>query len=153
MALYTDLIARAAIDGISRAQGEAGVDIGAAEQPARAAGDPRRRHRRSTAAMPTMADAEATGTAGSAVPFTAGCRRYQPAALAAPEGEHDDLKKISGIGPVLEGKTAGISATRKSTRSPGFRRGRSDQLDKALNTKGRISRDDWMGGARSLVGG
>ena len=30
--LYCDLIARAAIDGISRAQGEAGVDIGASEE-------------------------------------------------------------------------------------------------------------------------
>ena len=30
--LYCDLIARAAIDGISRAQGEAGVDIGAQEE-------------------------------------------------------------------------------------------------------------------------
>jgi len=31
--LYTDLIARAAIDGIERAQGSSGMDIGAAEQP------------------------------------------------------------------------------------------------------------------------
>ncbi|MGE0564562.1 MAG: 30S ribosomal protein S2 [Pseudolabrys sp.] len=33
LALYCDLIAKAAIDGISRAQGEAGVDLGAAEKP------------------------------------------------------------------------------------------------------------------------
>jgi small subunit ribosomal protein S2 len=33
IALYTDLIARAAIDGISRAQGEMGVDAGAAAKP------------------------------------------------------------------------------------------------------------------------
>jgi small subunit ribosomal protein S2 len=33
IALYCDLIAKAAIDGISRAQGELGVDIGAASQP------------------------------------------------------------------------------------------------------------------------
>jgi small subunit ribosomal protein S2 len=31
--LYCDLIAKAAIDGISRGQGEAGVDLGAAEKP------------------------------------------------------------------------------------------------------------------------
>jgi small subunit ribosomal protein S2 len=31
--LYCDLIARAAIDGISRAQGEAGIDLGAADKP------------------------------------------------------------------------------------------------------------------------
>jgi small subunit ribosomal protein S2 len=33
ISLYCDLIARAAIDGISRAQGEAGIDIGAAAEP------------------------------------------------------------------------------------------------------------------------
>ena len=34
ISLYCDLIARAAIDGISRAQGDAGIDIGASVQPA-----------------------------------------------------------------------------------------------------------------------
>ena len=33
ISLYCDLVARAAIDGISRAQGEAGIDIGAAAKP------------------------------------------------------------------------------------------------------------------------
>ena len=33
ISLYCDLIAKAAIDGISRAQGEMGVDLGAAEKP------------------------------------------------------------------------------------------------------------------------
>jgi small subunit ribosomal protein S2 len=33
IALYADLIAKAAIDGISRAQGEMGIDLGAAEKP------------------------------------------------------------------------------------------------------------------------
>jgi small subunit ribosomal protein S2 len=32
VALYCDLVARAAIDGISRAQGEKGVDLGASEE-------------------------------------------------------------------------------------------------------------------------
>src|SRR5467141_3108175 len=35
ISLYCDLVARAAIDGISRAQGEAGIDIGASVQPVR----------------------------------------------------------------------------------------------------------------------
>jgi small subunit ribosomal protein S2 len=34
ISLYCDLVARAAIDGISRAQGEAGIDVGASAQPA-----------------------------------------------------------------------------------------------------------------------
>ena len=33
VSLYCDLVAKAAIDGISRAQGEMGIDIGAAEKP------------------------------------------------------------------------------------------------------------------------
>ena len=33
IALYTDLIARAAIDGLSRSQGEMGIDLGEAEAP------------------------------------------------------------------------------------------------------------------------
>ena len=32
VALYCDLVARAAIDGISRGQGAAGVDVGASEE-------------------------------------------------------------------------------------------------------------------------
>ena len=35
ISLYCDLVARAAIDGISRAQGDAGIDVGASVQPAR----------------------------------------------------------------------------------------------------------------------
>jgi len=38
IALYTDLIARAAIDGLSRSQGESGVDLGEAEVLAEEAG-------------------------------------------------------------------------------------------------------------------
>ena len=45
--LYCDLIAKAAIDGISRAQGEMGVDIGAAEKPIVEERCRRRRRRRS----------------------------------------------------------------------------------------------------------
>jgi len=33
ISLYCDLVARAAIDGISRAQGDAGIDVGASAQP------------------------------------------------------------------------------------------------------------------------
>ena len=33
ISLYCDLVARAAIDGISRAQGETGIDVGASAQP------------------------------------------------------------------------------------------------------------------------
>jgi small subunit ribosomal protein S2 len=71
--LYCDLIAKAAIDGISRAQGERGVDIGAAEKPIV---EP-------VPTAPAMADLG-----------------FEP--LPGPRGVADDLKKLPGISPAIE---------------------------------------------------
>jgi small subunit ribosomal protein S2 len=73
LTLYCDLIAKAAIDGISRAQGEAGVDMGAAEKPI---AEP----------MPTQ---PAPGDLG-----------FEQ--LPGPRGVADDLKKLPGISPAIE---------------------------------------------------
>jgi small subunit ribosomal protein S2 len=70
--LYCDLIARAAIDGISRAQGDLGIDVGAAEKPI-------------LEALP----AEAAPSTG-----------FQP--LSGPRGVADDLKKLTGVSPAIE---------------------------------------------------
>jgi small subunit ribosomal protein S2 len=70
--LYCDLVARAAIDGISRAQGELGIDIGAAETP-------------------VMED-----TLAEAAPASG----FQP--LSGPRGVADDLKKLAGVSPAIE---------------------------------------------------
>ncbi|MBI3705978.1 MAG: 30S ribosomal protein S2 [Rhizobiales bacterium] len=72
--LYCDLIARAAIDGISRAQGEAGIDIGAQEKPVIAEQVP---------------VAPAVGDLG-----------FEP--LPGPRGVADDLKKLPGVSPAIE---------------------------------------------------
>jgi small subunit ribosomal protein S2 len=74
VSLYCDLIAKAAIDGISRAQGELGVDIGAAEKPIVA--EP----------VPTV---PAPGDLG-----------FEP--LPGPRGVADDLKKLPGVSPAIE---------------------------------------------------
>ena len=73
VSLYCDLIAKAAIDGISRAQGEMGIDVGAQERPA---------------AEPVPAEA-ATGNLG-----------FEP--LPGPRGVADDLKKLPGVSPTIE---------------------------------------------------
>src|ERR1700726_3658427 len=70
--LYCDLVARSAIDGISRAQGELGVDVGAMEKPV-------------IEELPPEA-APATG--------------FQP--LSGPRGVADDLKKLTGVSPAIE---------------------------------------------------
>ena len=74
VALYCDLVAKAAIDGISRAQGEMGVDIGAQEKPAVAE------------EVPTQ---PVTGDLG-----------FEQ--LPGPRGVADDLKKLPGVSGAIE---------------------------------------------------
>lgn len=74
-----------------------------------------------------------------------------PAALfTAPAGEPDDLKKISGVGPVLEKKLHGFGVT-KFEQVAAFTKEDIDKLDDALSFKGRIERDDWVGQAKKLA--
>jgi small subunit ribosomal protein S2 len=72
--LYCDLIAKAAIDGISRAQGDHGIDVGAAERP-------------------ILDDVPAEATDGLGFE-----------ALSGPRGVADDLKKLPGVSPAIEKK-------------------------------------------------
>ena len=72
--LYCDLISKAAIDGISRAQGEMGMDTGAAEAP-----------------IAEELPAEKVEGLGFE-------------ALSGPRGVADDLKKLTGISPAIEQK-------------------------------------------------
>jgi small subunit ribosomal protein S2 len=73
VSLYCDLVARAAIDGISRAQGEAGIDIGAQEKPAVAEEIP----------------VQPAGDLG-----------FEQ--LPGPRGVADDLKKLPGVSGAIE---------------------------------------------------
>jgi len=151
--LYCDLIARAAIDGISRAQGDAGVDIGAQEEihePVILEAAPEA----NVAADATMAEAE---TAEPQAAKVAGGKQRRPkgvteALFATPAGAPDDLKKIIGIGPVLEAKLRDLGIT-KIDQIANFSEEDVEKIDKALNTKGRILRDDWVGKAKDLVAG
>jgi small subunit ribosomal protein S2 len=74
VSLYCDLIAKAAIDGISRAQGEMGIDIGAAEKP-------------------IVAEQIPTAPASADLGFEQ---------LPGPRGVADDLKKLPGVSPAIE---------------------------------------------------
>jgi small subunit ribosomal protein S2 len=75
IALYCDLIAKAAIDGISRAQGDFGVDTGAADEP-------------------IVED----------LPADKGDGGLGFEALSGPRGVADDLKKLTGVSPDIEKK-------------------------------------------------
>ncbi len=119
IALYCDLIAKAAIDGIARQQGSSGVDLGAQDV---APQEPALEAAPTPAAAPVVeAVKEAASTAASAVADTAASvaetvkdtaaaavetvkEKVAPEGplFAAPEGDAEDLKKINGIGPVAE---------------------------------------------------
>ena len=104
IALYCDLIAKAALDGIARQQGSAGVDIGAmAEAPVEEA----------IAAAPVEEAAPAEAAPAEAPAAEEKPAEEAPAAngeavaaplFTAPEGEGDDLTQIKGIGPVAMGQ-------------------------------------------------
>src|SRR5262249_13719677 len=74
ISLYCDLIAKAAIDGISRAQGDLGIDIGASEEPL---GE-------------DLPDEKVEGLGFEQ--------------LSGPRGVADDLKKLAGVSPTIEKK-------------------------------------------------
>ena len=122
IALYCDLVARAAIDGISRSQGASGVDVGASVAP-----------------MAEELPEETPAYSGDAFER-----------LAAPRGAPDDLKKIPGVGPQVEQKLneagvfhywqiAALNASETAT------------LDADLKLNGRIDRDGWIAAARGIV--
>ena len=116
--LYCDLVARAAIDGIERSQGAAGIDVGASETPPE------------------------EDLSAADVPAFKG--------IDAPRGEADDLKRITGISPKLEQRLNDLGVYhfwQLADLDPGA----IASLDKSLETKGRIARDDWVVQAKKLA--
>ncbi len=124
ISLYCDLVARAAIDGISRAQGEMGIDIGASETPV----------------------VETLPAESSEAPE----QTEQFELLAAPRGAPDDLTKLSGVGPQLEKKLndAGIY---HYWQIAAMKPEDVAKIDATLRLHGRIERDGWIGQARTLI--
>jgi small subunit ribosomal protein S2 len=144
--LYCDLIARAAIDGIGRGQGDAGIDLGAQEELPE---EPAILDAVNGGADVGMAAAEALEPQTREA--AANGEAVEPL-FATPEGDPDDLKKISGVGPVLEKKLNALGITRFD-QVANFSDEDIVRVDDALNFKGRIQRDDWIGQAKSLAEG
>ncbi|WP_417688296.1 50S ribosomal protein L21 [Roseibium sp.] len=71
--------------------------------------------------------------------------------FTAPEGKADDLKKISGVGPVLEKKLNALGITTYE-QIVGFSAEDIARVDEVLNFKGRIERDNWVEQAKELAG-
>lgn len=104
-------------------------------------------------AAPKKADAKpAEKPAAKAAPKAAAAAGAVAAGalFAAPEGEPDDLKLISGVGPVLEKKLHGLGIT-KFAQVAAFTADDIAKVDDALSFKGRIERDNWLDQAAELA--
>ncbi len=122
--LYCDLVSRAAIDGISRSQGAAGVDIGEAEAPI---------------AEPLPEAAE---------PETFAAEQFE--LLTAPRGAPDDLAKLTGVGPQII-KKLNEHGVFHYWQLAAMTPAEAEKLDADLRFSGRISRDHWVDQARALI--
>ena len=73
-----------------------------------------------------------------------------PVLFTAPDAPADDLKKISGVGPVLEKKLNALGITTYA-QVAGFSAEDIARVDEALSFKGRIDRDNWIDQAKELA--
>jgi small subunit ribosomal protein S2 len=125
LSLYCDLVARAALDGISRAHGDMGLDVGAEEAPV-------------VEELPVAVEEPASTEAFEL--------------LSAPRGAPDDLSKLTGVGPQVEKKLneGGIyHYWQVAAMTPAD----IAKVDAELKLNGRIERDGWVELARNLVAG
>ncbi len=123
--LYCDLVARAAIDGIGRSQGAAGVDLGAAEAPL-------------AESLPEAAEPEIASTT----------EHFE--LLAAPRGAPDDLAKLTGVGPQIV-KKLNEHGVFHYWQLAAMNDAEAAKLDADLRFNGRIARDKWSEQARALM--
>ncbi len=133
IALYCDLFARAALDGISRGQGARGADLGAMEAPPAEA-----------------ALAEPAAPVIHAEMFEAPAEAFEM--LTAPRGAPDDLAKLTGVGPQVVKKLndGGIfHYWQVAAMTPAD----ATTIDAQLKLSGRITRDKWVEQARGLLAG
>jgi small subunit ribosomal protein S2 len=123
--LYCELVARAAIDGIGRSQGAAGVDLGEAETPV---AEP----------LPEAAEPEIASTTD----------HFE--LLAAPRGAPDDLAKITGVGPQIV-KKLNEHGVFHYWQLAAMTDQEAAKLDADLRFNGRVARDKWVENARELM--
>ena len=153
--LYCDLVSRAAIDGIERGATRGGVDLGASAEPMHEdlAEDGRPRRGRNE---------RRGGRRGGEGEAEAGAPKEKPAAapvvlsgftpLAAPQGEADDMQKLTGVGKGWARRLneAGIfHYWQVAELSPE----NLQELDDAFTAKGKIGKSTWIDEAKKLKEG
>jgi small subunit ribosomal protein S2 len=140
ISLYCDLVARAAIDGISRGQGSSGIDLGASEEPV-------------AEELPANDDVvhsvESDAISASEVAALVETTEHFEL-LSAPRGAPDDLSKLHGAGPQIVQKLndAGIYHYWQIT---AMTEADIAKIDADLTLNGRIGRDGWVEQARGFA--
>ena len=105
------------------------------------------------AAVKPAASQPAVTTKAEKAPVAAPAPAPEPAAAPAAEGEIlDDLKKLKGVGPVLEKKLHDIGVT-SFAQIASWGPEEVAAMDEKLNFKGRIDRDGWIEQAKILADG
>ena len=127
IALYCDLVSRACIDGIERAQSASGVDAGAAVEPP-------------AEALPEAAPAEEPQDE----------LRAALKSIDAPRGLADDMKKIHGVDAAMELKLNDLGVYHYQQLAELDEKG-LELLEEALLTKGKVKAEDWIGSAKKLL--
>ncbi len=149
--LYVSSIADAAIEGRAAAATTADEEaVAAAEAPAKEEAVEVVVKKAPAKKAPTKEEAK---PAAKAAPAEKPVKK--PAAkktAPAKKSDKDDLKKISGVGPVLEGKLNDLGIT-SFQQIVEFSPERIEEVDAELNFKGRITREDWVGQATILAAG
>jgi small subunit ribosomal protein S2 len=123
IALYCDLIARAALDGISRGQGGSGVDIGASEAPI-------------VEEIPAVEESSVQTD------------KFE--LLSAPRGAPDDMSKLSGVGPELE-TTLNDAGIFHYWQIASMTDADIEKVDADLKLNGKIKQNGWVAQAREMI--
>ncbi|WP_109467410.1 endonuclease [Albibacillus kandeliae] len=114
---------------------------------------------KATTALPGQAElAERKGSwkyeGGAAVPAAAAAEGRAPGAVdAARGGKADNLKKIKGVGPKLEGVLNGVGVYHFDQIAAWSEADVAWADENLVGFKGRVSRDDWVAQAKILASG
>lgn len=136
----------------------------------------RKHHQKRTGHRQHFTEIEITGISGAGVKATAPAKKAAPAKkeeapkpakaeaaapsgptgtlkfMDGPDGEKDDLKKISGVGPVLEKALNGLGIYHFH-QVAAFTAKDITAVENETNFPGRIERDDWVAQAKTLAKG
>lgn len=131
----------------------------------------RKHHKKQMGHRQHFTELEITGISGAGMNASAPAKKETPAPvetapvaaaptgptgtlkfLDAPDGEQDNLKEISGVGPVLE-KTLNDLGIYHFRQIAAFTQKDIDAVENETNFPGRIKRDDWVAQAKQFVEG